>query len=49
MEQFEGKRIWVVYIRQIFEGYFYVAASSPQMARRLAWAHFADGHELRGL
>jgi len=49
MGQYERKENWVVSIQEIFEGCFYVAASSPEKARRLAWAHFQRGNEPRGV
>lgn len=45
----KAKRVWVVTIEQIYDGHFYVAARSKEAARRLSWAHFQKGNELRSV
>ena len=49
MQESETKRTWFVNIQQIYEGYFYVAARTPEMARRLAWAHYEKANEPKGI
>jgi len=48
MQKSEAKRTWFVNIQQIYEGYFYVAARTPETARRLAWVHLTRHNETRG-
>jgi len=45
----EPKRVWFVNIQQIYQGYFFVTASSSELARRLAWAHYEKGNEPKGI
>jgi len=43
------KRLWVVTMQEIYEGYLYVSASNEEAARDLAWTSLGRGREPRAV